>query len=315
MATPERARRTFQVVVAATKTWGIGAGDALPWRLPGDLRHFRELTARTADPSKLNAVVMGRRTWDSLPPKFRPLPGRVNVVLSRGGGVEGVPAGAAAGGGGAAGGAVHVAPSLEAALALLAGGELGARVERVFVIGGGQVYAEALGAPGCEAVHLTLVEAGAEALPACDTHMPPLDAARFRLWAAAAPRREAGLRYSLLVYTRAPAAAGSGAAAASGDGAANGAAATNGAAAALDAAPPVTLPAAAPRHEEEQYLDLIREVMDGGAVRGDRTGTGTLSLFGATMRFNLRHSFPLLTTKRVFWRGAMAPAPGAAAFR
>ena len=89
MASPERARRTFQVVVAATKTWGIGAGGALPWRLPGDLRHFRELTARTADPGKLNAVVMGRRTWDSLPPKFRPLPGRVNVVLSRSGGVEG----------------------------------------------------------------------------------------------------------------------------------------------------------------------------------------------------------------------------------
>jgi hypothetical protein len=43
--------------------------------------------------------------------------------------------------------------------------------------------------------------------------------------------------------------------------------------------------------------------MGEGALRGDRTGTGTFSKFGASMRFNLRHTFPLLTTKRVFWRG------------
>ena len=52
-----------------------------------------------------------------------------------------------------------------------------------------------------------------------------------------------------------------------------------------------------------QYLDLIREVMAEGLQKGDRTGTGTLSVFGRQMRFNLRDSFPLLTTKRVFWRG------------
>lgn len=57
------------------------------------------------------------------------------------------------------------------------------------------------------------------------------------------------------------------------------------------------------RHEEYQYLDLISEVMDSGNVKEDRTGTGTLSLFGRTMRFSLRESFPLLTTKRTFWRG------------
>jgi dihydrofolate reductase len=53
----------------------IGKDGALPWRLPEDLKHFRELTGGAT-------VLMGRRTWDSLPPKFRPLPGRRNLVLS-----------------------------------------------------------------------------------------------------------------------------------------------------------------------------------------------------------------------------------------
>ncbi len=54
----------------------IGSNGQLPWHLPEDMAHFRELT-RSA------TVVMGRTTWDSLPPRFRPLPGRFNVVLSR----------------------------------------------------------------------------------------------------------------------------------------------------------------------------------------------------------------------------------------
>lgn len=52
-----------------------------------------------------------------------------------------------------------------------------------------------------------------------------------------------------------------------------------------------------------QYLELVDDIMRTGSRRGDRTGTGTFSKFGCQMRFNLRHTFPLLTTKRVFWRG------------
>jgi thymidylate synthase len=56
--------------------------------------------------------------------------------------------------------------------------------------------------------------------------------------------------------------------------------------------------------EEKQYLDLVRDILENGVERSDRTGVGTLSVFGRTMRFDLRNnSFPLLTTKKVFWKG------------
>lgn len=55
----------------------------MPWKLPGDMAYFKELTSRTNDTAKQNMVVMGRKTWESIPQKFRPLAGRINVVLSQ----------------------------------------------------------------------------------------------------------------------------------------------------------------------------------------------------------------------------------------
>ncbi|XP_071100195.1 thymidylate synthase-like isoform X2 [Haliotis cracherodii] len=57
------------------------------------------------------------------------------------------------------------------------------------------------------------------------------------------------------------------------------------------------------KHDERQYLDAIEEIISRGVRRENRTGTDTLSIFGMQMRYSLRDSFPLLTTKRVFWRG------------
>jgi hypothetical protein len=76
------ASRPVHVVVAATSGGGIGQGGALPWELPGDMAFFRRQTTAVVDGRKVNAVIMGRRTWASIPPKFRPLRGRLNVVLS-----------------------------------------------------------------------------------------------------------------------------------------------------------------------------------------------------------------------------------------
>lgn len=59
-----------------------------------------------------------------------------------------------------------------------------------------------------------------------------------------------------------------------------------------------------------QYLNMVQDVIRQGVHKGDRTGTGTLSHFGRSMRFNLHHTFPLLTTKRTFWRGENSSLPG-----
>jgi dihydrofolate reductase len=105
----------------------IGLRQQLPWHLPADLQHFRRVTMGAP-------VLMGRKTWLSLPARFRPLPGRTNVVLTR------QPGWQPEGGAGAAD--VLVAASVEAALGAVA--ELVPPPERVFVIGGAELYAQAL---------------------------------------------------------------------------------------------------------------------------------------------------------------------------
>jgi len=130
---PSENLRGFQIVVAATKEHGIGKQGTLPWKLPTDMKFFKTVTSSTTASSKQNAVIMGRVTWESIPAKFRPLPGRLNVILTRSGIITPTPPEG-----------VLVCESLSAALALLASPPYEEQVETVFVIGGGQVYRFAL---------------------------------------------------------------------------------------------------------------------------------------------------------------------------
>lgn len=73
----------MKIIVACDARGGIGKGGTIPWSLPADMTRFRKLTTRLTDSGGDPAVIMGRRTWESIPVKFRPLPNRRNIVLSR----------------------------------------------------------------------------------------------------------------------------------------------------------------------------------------------------------------------------------------
>lgn len=122
-------QRSYQVVVAATRDMGIGKDGKLPWRLPSDLKFFKEITMATSDPGKKNAVLMGRKTWESIPLQNRPLPGRLNVVLTRSGSFDIATAEN-----------VVICGSMSSALELLAASPYCLSIEKVFVIGGGQIF-------------------------------------------------------------------------------------------------------------------------------------------------------------------------------
>lgn len=68
--------RYVNVIVACTPAGGIGRDGGIPWNIPEDMKHFKQVTEG-------QCVIMGRKTWESIPKKFRPLPGRLNIVLSR----------------------------------------------------------------------------------------------------------------------------------------------------------------------------------------------------------------------------------------
>lgn len=175
---------TFDVVVAADLDWGIGTANGLPWpKLSGDLAHFRRVTSAAAA-GKRNAILMGRKTWESTEVKGRPLPKRLNVVISRS--ALTVPDG------------VIAARSLDAALAAAAGPE----IDTVFVVGGAQIFRDAFAHAALRSVYLTRV-AGRFG---CDTHIPDLDALGFRTigWDGACEGEDGGVRYRIERLARSP---------------------------------------------------------------------------------------------------------------
>lgn len=131
----------FEIIVACDAvTGGIGRNGKLPWHLPDDLKRFRYITSN-APQGKQNAVIMGRNTWESLPEKHRPLVGRLNIVLTHRSILDKKDG-------------VLVYASFDSVLQDL---KLNPSVHNVFVIGGQQLYKEALNHPECNVIRLTLV--------------------------------------------------------------------------------------------------------------------------------------------------------------
>ncbi|HYD74598.1 dihydrofolate reductase [Ramlibacter sp.] len=156
------------LVYARARNGVIGKDGVLPWHLPEDLAHFRKVTLGSP-------VIMGRRTWDSLPERFRPLPGRTNVVVTR------QPDWAAAG--------ALRAGSLAEALALCA------PAVHAWVIGGAEILREAL--PLAQVAEVTEIDADFEG----DVHAPALPDDWIEL-ERAEHVSASGLRFAFVTYGR-----------------------------------------------------------------------------------------------------------------
>ncbi len=149
--------KPFAIVVAVDENNGIGKKGALAWKLSADLKYFKEITSQTSDAQKKNAVIMGRKTWDSLPEKYKPLPGRLNVVLSQNANQMSFPG-------------VLFFTFFDEALKYL---NVKADVDQIFVIGGAQVYTHALEHPSCQVLYVTHLQGSYD----CDAFFPQIPAA------------------------------------------------------------------------------------------------------------------------------------------
>lgn len=158
---------TLSLIVAYSRNRAIGRDNALPWRLPGDLAHFKRSTLG-------HPIIMGRKTWESL---GRPLPGRTNIVVTRDPGY-------------AAAGAV-VVNSLEAALQACR-----SEAQPPYVIGGAQLYALAL--PLADRILATEVHADVPG----DAFFPELPAGLWRETAREPQPEENGYAYDFVTYAR-----------------------------------------------------------------------------------------------------------------
>ena len=158
----------LNLIFARAANGVIGRNNTLPWHLPEDMAHFKRLTMGCP-------VIMGRKTWESLPPKFRPLPGRLNIVLTRQADWQ-------------ASGASR-AESMLQAMALCPPDST------AWVMGGAEVYAQAV--PMASTAVITEIEADY----AGDAFAPQFDPP----WSETARERQVssnGLKFSFVTYTR-----------------------------------------------------------------------------------------------------------------
>ncbi len=159
----------LSLIAAVARNGVIGRDNRLPWRLPEDLRHFKALTMG-------HPLIMGRKTWESLPGR---LPGRPHIVVTRNPGYR-------------AEGATVVGSlpaAIEAAGSMAGGGE-------VFLIGGAELYALAL--PIADRLYLTEIDADFEG----DARFPVWDRAQWRETAREPHRADAGWNYAFVTYER-----------------------------------------------------------------------------------------------------------------
>lgn len=144
-------RPKIYVIAAVDQQNGLAKDGMLPWNYPSDMKFFKQVTTETLDETKHNMVVMGRKTWESIPDAFRPLPKRENVVLSSKKNIHLMGA--------------TIVDSLEHVLY-----REYETVEKIFIIGGAQVYQTIMQLPDLDGVYLTRIQKTFD----CDLFFPEI---------------------------------------------------------------------------------------------------------------------------------------------
>lgn len=174
-------KHEIYISVAVDDEFGVGKNNDLPWRLKKELQYFQKLTTQTQDPKKQNMVIMGRKTWDSIPANHRPLSGRKNVVLTRQQKIidEGI-------------NGTTVCGDLEEAYKLADNS-----IEKIFVIGGGSIFKQAVESGKLTGMYITQIHETFE----CDTFFPPIPRKYSRV-KSLGKEEESGIHYEYLLYTQ-----------------------------------------------------------------------------------------------------------------
>ncbi|NXX73839.1 DYR reductase, partial [Urocolius indicus] len=184
--------RALNSIVAVCQNMGIGKDGRLPWPpLRKEYRHFQRMTSTSHVEGKQNAVIMGRKTWFSIPEKNRPLKGRINIVLSTE--LKEIPEGAH-----------YLSKSLDDALALLDSPELKSKVDMVWIVGGTSVYKAAMERPINHRLFVTRILKEFES----DTFFPEINYQEYKLLKEypgipADIQEENGIQYKFEVYEKA----------------------------------------------------------------------------------------------------------------
>lgn len=155
-----------------------------------ELKYFSRMTTKVKDPSKKNAVIMGRKTYFGVPESKRPLPGRVNIILSTTLSREDLP------------GDVILCKDLKGAVERIQQPDLRDIIENIWIVGGSGVYKEAMESPNCHRVYFTEIKAKFD----CDTFFPDIPKT-FKLVepdhdVPADVQEENGIKYQYRIYEK-----------------------------------------------------------------------------------------------------------------
>eukprot|EP00794_Sanderia_malayensis_P015298 gene15298-16875_t len=180
--------KPLRCIAAMDAGRGIGKDNKLPFGLRNEMRYFERITSTVSDPERQNVVLMGRKTWESIPVKHKPLKNRINIVLSTK--LSTVPDG------------VIVMPNLQEAITAMNNSPLAERIESIFVGGGGGVYKDVIESEYCDRIYLTHIMKDFS----CDIFFPEFDETVYKRTSdPSVPegiQEENGIQYEFRLYQR-----------------------------------------------------------------------------------------------------------------